>query len=354
VRHKTQDSRPTNFRIFEFSNFRIFALLILLGMSSCFKEKTIAPPTNNGQNQTAVIEMGQQYTNQFFYSLATNTVVAQNSRFAYDLMFDCNAANFNIWLNTAKQMRVKRMNQTDLDSVTLNDTIGGIWHYELGEFNPDSNAIGKWWDGGTSTEPASAGKVYLIQLGIDDDGNSLGYIKLKVNDFTSSNYSITYSDFISADKTFYVAKDDTRNYRYFVAAGNGSLLNNIEPPKTDWDLCFTRYTIFFYDPYNIPYQVTGVLNNPSRTTAYLDADTTLLFDTVTINKFDVNKLLTRRDAIGYEWKRYGSFTDDDDYVINQHYTYYAKVDDDKFYKLRFFSFSRNGIRGYPSFEYFLF
>ena len=353
MRYKTQDSRPTSFRIFEFSNFRIFALLILLGMSSCFKEKTIAPPTNNGQNQTAVIEMGPQYANQFFYSLATNTVVAQNSRFAYDLMFDCHAASFNIWLNTAKQMRVKRMNQTDLDSVTLNDTIGGVWHYELGEFNPDSNAIGKWWDG-TSSEPTSAGKIYLIQLGVDDEGNSFGYIKLKVNDFTANNYSITYSDFISADKSFYAAKDDTRNYRYFVVAGNGSLLDNIEPPKTEWDLCFTRYTIFFYDPYNIPYLVTGVLNNPSRATAYLDADTTLIFDTVSISNLDVNILSTRRDAVGYEWKRFSSFSQLGDYTINNHYTYFVKVDDDKFYKLRFFSFEKDGIRGYPSFEYYLF
>ena len=348
MRHKKKHIRLTNFRVSEFPNFRIIAVLFMLSMSSCFKEKPLLPP-GQAHGQTAVIEMGPGYTDQFFYSLSTNTVLAHNSRFAYDLMFDCSADKFHIWLNTAKFMSVMRTSKTDLDSVQLSDTLTGVWHYELGEFNPDSNAIGKWWDS-TSTEPSSTGKVYLIQMGVDNDGNPFGFIKLKVNNFYSGAYSITYSDFVSPAKTFTISKDDTRNYRYFVAAGSGSLLDNIEPPKTDWDLCFTRYSVFFYDPYNIPYQVTGVLNNPSRTLAYMDS--TINFDSIKINNFNAARLLTRRDAIGYEWKRVSSLSVSATYTLNTQYSYYIKSDDDKLYKLRFFDFFRQGIKGYPSFEYY--
>lgn len=325
------------------------ALLLLLGLSACFKEKNLQPPNNQNRGNTAVINMGPEYNDQFFYSLATNSVVKQNSRFAYDLMFDCNADKFHIWLNTAKFMSVKRMNQTSLDSVVLRDTIGGDWHFELGEFNPDSNAIGDWWSA-AGNEPPSAGKVYLIQLGIDNEGNSFGYIKLKVDNFYGDTYSITWSDFVSAPKTKLVQKDASRAYRYLNVQTN-SLLDDIEPPKTDWDLCFTRYSVFFYDPYYIPYLVTGVLHNPERVQAYLDS--TVVFDSVKLSTFNQARLLSRRDAIGYEWKRVSSLSVNATYTMNLHYTYYIRADADKLYKLRFIDFfNQSGIKGYPLFEYY--
>lgn len=344
LKHKTQSAKKILCSL-------LFALCLLL--SSCFKEKTIAPPANTGHGQTVVIEMTPDYTDQFFYSLSTNSVISHNSRFAYDLMFDCAAGKFNIWLNTAKFMSVKRTNVSDLDSVQLSDTLSGKWHYEFGAFNPDSNAIGKWWNQ-DSLNPTSTGNVYLIRLGVDNVGNPFGFIKMKVNNFSGNSYSITYSDFSSPSKTIIIPKNDAYNYAYLSVAGNGTLLNTVEPPKNTWDLCFTRYSIFFYAPYNIPYLVTGVLHNPSRTQAYMDS-TLLVFDSINIGSFDEGRLLTKRDAIGYEWKRYTTpGFEGGGYEINLHYTYYIKVDDDKFYKLRFFAFDKFGIRGYPSFEYFQF
>jgi len=265
-------------------------------------------------------------------------------------MFDCTAGKFNIWLNTAKFMSVIRTDKTDLDSVLLSDTLNATgWRYEMGEFNPDSNAIGQWWDS-ASSEPVSSGKIYLIQLGVDNEGHSFGFGKMKVNDFYSGSYSVTFSDFVSPAVTVSVPKDASRNYRYLVLSGSGILPDNIEPPKTDWDLCFTRYSVFFYDPYNIPYQVTGVLNNPSRTVAYMDS--TMIFDSIQISNFQEGRLLSRRDAVGYEWKRVSSLSLSATYTLNYHYTYFIKSDDDKFYKLRFFDFFKQGVKGYPSFEYY--
>jgi len=351
VRHETLDirlKRIDNYLSVRFIAYCLLPIAYCFFLSSCFKEKLLSPPNNQNRGQVAVIEMGPQYNDQFFYSLATNTVLKRNSRFAYDLMFDCAPNQFHIWLNTGKFMSVKRTDKTDLDSVQLSDTLHGVWHYEFGAFNPDSNAIGQWWDSAAGPS-LSAGKVYLLQMGVDNDGNPFGYVKFKVNNFFGDSYSITYSNFVNPSQTISIQKNDNYSYRYLSLTGTGSF-PDIEPTKANWDLCFTRYSVFFYAPYNIPYQVTGVLHNPSRVSAYMDSTT--VFDSVGISTFNESRLLTRRDAIGYEWKRYSSLSQDGQYSMNRHYTYYIKTDEGVFYKLRFFDFEKNGIRGYPSFEYY--
>jgi hypothetical protein len=327
--------------------FIVFCLL--LGLTSCFKENNMLPPADQNYGQIAVIEMTPTYAEQFYFNLASNAVIKRTPRYSYDLMFDCAAGKFNIWLNTAKMMSVKRTGKADMDSVSLSDTLGGKWFFDMGAFNPDSNAIGQWWNNNTLPQPTSAGQVYIVQLGVDGNGYGLGYVKMKLNNFNGSSYSVTFSDFVLPAQTIVISKDETYNYKYLSLTGSGTIID-AEPPKTDWDLCFTRYTIFFYAPYNIPYEVTGVLNNPSRVQAYMDS--TLNFDSITISNFNQNRLTTRRDGIGYEWKRYSSLDANGTYTMNPHYTYYIKADEDQFYKLHFFSFEKDGIRGYPSFEYY--
>jgi hypothetical protein len=326
---------------------RVVAFAILLaGLSSCFKEKPLTPPSNQGIGQTAVIEMGPNYNDQFFYSMKLNKVVSSNSRFAYDIMFDCGTADYRVWLNTAKFMSVVRTGETDIAQVTLADTTGKQWLYELGEFNKDSNAIGDWWIV-PANEPETKGEVFIINLGVDNDETPLGYVKMRINDFNGSSYSVSFCNFKdTAINTSIIQKDDTRNYRYFSFSGNGNIVNNIEPDKTEWDLCFTRYSVVFYDPYYLPYQVTGVLHNPSNVSAYIDS--TVNFSEVQIGDVDLNRLQPRRDAIGYEWKRYEL----GDYVTKTWYTYFIKADEDRYYKLRFLDFKRAGMKGYPTFEYY--
>ena len=148
------------------SLFIILCSIFIITLSSCFKEKPLPSPADQGIGQTNTIEMGPEYTDQFFYSLATNSVLSHNSRFVYDLMFDCDANKFNIWLNTSKYMSLVRTDKTSLSDVTINDTIGRDFRFELGEFDADSNSFGNWWDT-LSANPVSAGKVYIIHLGRD-------------------------------------------------------------------------------------------------------------------------------------------------------------------------------------------
>lgn len=323
-------------------------LVMLLTLSSCFKEKPLAPPNTTGIGQTTVIEMGPEYSNQYFYSLKTNSVITQNSRFAYDLLFECNTNRFNVWLNTAKFMSAVKTNKTDLKTVTISDTAGLDFHFELGAFDTDSSALGIWWDT-LVTAPSTDERVYIISLGRLADGTMAGFVKMKFNNFVGDSYSVSFcgiSD--TAYQTVYVQKDDMRNYRY-LSFGTGATVDNIEPDKTTWDLCFTRFTILFYDPY-LPYEVTGVLNNPYKVQAYMDS--TLDFSSITITDFNTNRLLTRRDAIGYQWKSIATIQNLGTYSLNPHYTYYIKADESEYYKLHFFQFDNaSGSHGYPGFEF---
>jgi len=333
---------------FKFSCLLFVSLSVLtLGLNSCLKEKPIAPPKNQQIGETAIIDMGPEYRGQFYYSLATNSVISTNSRMAYDLMFDCGNNQFRIWLNSSKFMSLIETDKTDYDAATIQDTVGKVWRYELGEHNVTTNSFGEWWQS-FNTFPVSKNKVYIINLGVDDDYKQIGLAKLQINHYDANGYRITFSPIGSNDTRYLtIPKDPTRNYVYASITGDGNIISNIEPDKTLWDLCFTRYSVVFNDPYYLPYEVTGVLQNPSKVEAYLDS--TLNFNTIDISTFDPSRLESnRRDVIGYEWKRY----DLGDYITKTWYTYMIKTGESDYYKLRFIDFKKNGVRGYPTFEFY--
>jgi len=339
-----------NFQISKFSNYLIYSLLIF-GLSSCFKEKLLKPPTNDNAGQSNLIPMrGPNYDDQFFYSLATNTIVSSNSRFIYDLMFDCNPATFHIWLNSAKFSCVADVGTSvPFGQVTLQDTVGYNFNYERGAYSTDSSAFGEWRDSASvannSNNPNSKGHVYIINLGVDTLGNPFGYIKMMVVSFSDGGYNIVYSDMANLNNVVMsVPKDPTRNYRYLSVATNQLL--PIEPDARTWDLCFTHYTYVFYIPYLLPYEVTGVLTNPSRVQAYLYTDTFMNFDSVKISNFNPGLLQTQRDVIGYDWKRYTGT-----YTVNSQYTYFISASNNVYYKLHFVGYYLNGVEGYISLQY---
>ncbi len=319
--------------------------LAAFSLSSCFKEKPLKTPSNVGIGKTNVINMDPNYSYQFFYSLETNQIISSNSRSAYDLMFDCDANKFHIWLNTAKFMCALNTNQTDFNAVTVHDTLNSFfWNYERGSYNVDSSALGNWW----TTLPTSAQNVYVINLGRDTLGKELGFVKMQVLGFNGNSYSIRYASLTSSDSgTITVPKDPTRNYRYVGLSDQGKVVDGIEPDKSTWDLCFTHYTFVFHEPgYLLPYPVEGVLHNPYKVEAYVDS--LVNYDSASMAKFNPSLLQHNRDAVGYEWKRWTGFN----YTTKSYYVFYIQTGPNTYYKLHFISFNNpQGVKGYPSFEY---
>jgi len=312
-------------------------ILLLLSLNSCFKEKPIKlPPSNIGTVFTAL--MGVDYDKQLYFNLQSGSFVDSNSRFDYDLAFDCDAGKFNIWMNGAKLMLLAHSGKTSFDAISSTDTLNKSWQVEFGYGLADSNAIGKW-----GNYPISNNEVYLLNLGVDDQGNNLGYKKLAVKDF-KDGYNIVFANLDGSDLTnAIIAKDQNVNFVYY--SFNSKAVKHFEPVKDNWDFIFTMYSTYFYKEH-LPYKVTGILTNPTKTHAYL-MDSTSDFSKITIKDVDNSRFTIKRDGVGYEWKRY----EYGEYIINTKYNYII-VSDDRYFKLRMLDFyDAGGSKGYPKFEY---
>lgn len=316
---------------------RIIFFCLLLTLSSCFKEKPIKIPVNTiGTLFTA--NMGSDYKKQLYFNVQNGLFIDSNSRYEYDLAFDCDANKFNIWLNGSKLMQVAKTTKTNFNEVTPDDTLEKEWHVEFGYGLADSNAIGKW-----GNYPQSNKDVYLLNLGIDESGNGFGYKKLQIEDY-NSGYQIKYANLDGSDNvTAFIPKNNDVNFIYYSFTDKS--VKNLEPLKDTWDLLFTEYSTYFYKE-KLPYKVTGILTNPYKTNAYL-LDSTSDFNSINLQHVDQSRFSAKRDGIGYEWKRYEGGT----YTMNTKYIYIVKSDA-RYYKLRMLDFyDNNGNKGFPKFEY---
>lgn len=334
------------FEIIKHAPVLLCVVIFIFSLSSCFKEKPMKPKSNNNSDRQVVIPMTSTYKNIFFFNLQSGQVIKESDPATYDLMFENAVDKLSIWLNSSKLMQLRRTNTTDFSKVTYNDTLGyDGWILDRSTFSEDSNAIGKWWseagDGISSTQ-----EVYLVSLGKDLEGNSLGYRKLKIESFAGNTYNIRFAFPDGSDEhTFSIAKDGATCYRYFSFADGGKLAD-IEPPKDNWDFVFTRYGYVFFDPYYLPYIVVGALSNPLHIEAYVDS--TINFENVKLEDLHIEKFSSYRDVIGYNWKSY-DFTE---YKALPYRIYFIKTEDGRYYKMRFLDFyNENFERGYPTFEY---
>jgi hypothetical protein len=320
--------------------------MLCILLSSCFKEKPIKAPIiiTNG---VYIADMGGNYTQQIYFNMQTGTFVDSNSKYDYDMSFDC-GYTYRIWINGSNLALVNRTGKTNLQQVTFADTVGNKWHEELGSGIPDSNAIGEW-----QTNLVSNKTVYIINRGIDSVGHSLGFVKMQMGDFTGNSYSVTFCNMDNSNlHTISVPKQSNKNMVFLSFNGSGAV-HNFEPINTNWDFIFTQYSTYFGPPNNIPYKVTGVLTNPAQTYSYF-MDSTSNFDSIKLNNVVQSKFTTTRDNIGYNWKTY-SFTTSS-YTVDKQYIYVIKTGNGQYYKMRFLQFYQleNGqeTKGYPQFQLF--
>ncbi len=328
-------------QLMRFSGFALFFLCMML--SSCFKEKPIKQPYII-TNAVYVADMGMNYTKQIYFNMETGRFVDSNSKYDYDMAFDC-GFTYNAWVNGANLSLVSRTGKTSLQDVTMADTIHG-WHVELGSGIPDSNAIGQW-----QTNLVSNQQVYIINRGIDSVGHSLGFIKMQMGDFStgSNSYVVTFCNMDNSNlHTVSVPKQPSKNL-VFLSFNNNGVVHDFEPVNTNWDFIFTQYSVWFGPPNNIPYKVTGLLTNPNMTYAYF-MDSTSNFDSITLKSVQQAKFTTTRDNVGYTWKRFNGVA----YTELTSYNYIIKSGNDQYYKMRFLDFyNASGIKGYPKFQYYL-
>lgn len=310
--------------------------LCSLLLSSCEVKELPVPLHDAGNVTTASIDMGASYKWQVYYSLENNSEVSKVAKTSWDLGFETGDNGYRIILNTAKFMFAYNTRQTDFAAVTdtLGFSHGKSWDDPSG--NLDSTAIGDW---------RNEGYVYVIDRGYDEAGTALGFRKIIFTSVSATEYVVKYARLNGAgETTFHVMKDNAYNFSFLFLTGSGAQVN-VEPPKDQWDICFTQYTHIFYNP-TMPYLVTGCLHNRYYTSAAME--NTIPFLQLTFSNTYDYTFQSAINTMGYDWKTFSGTT----YTTDPNKCYLLKNSAGHFFKLHFIDFyNTTGDKGNPKWEF---
>ncbi len=336
---KARRHEETNFTTLQLCGKHVYisilSILFIVSLSSCQKEELPIAKYDRGSVTTTQLSLSDDYRYQLWFDLGTNSVIKTNLKTDWDLALDCSDSTHWIYLNSARLMKAAVTEYSSLDSV--HSKSGLDFKAEHPGRNIDSIAVGDW---------VSNSKVYVIDMGYNAAGTQLGYKKILFAGISGNTYSFHYSNLDGSDDHIStVVKDPDYNSIAFSFTENTPLL--IEPLKNQFDLCFTQYTYFFFDPY-MPYIVTGVLLNKTGVT--VARDSVKKFSDISSSDLSNYIFTDSLDAIGYSWKEYNFTTSS--YEVFPQKNYIIRDGEGFYYKLHFIDFYNNvGQKGNPKFEF---
>lgn len=317
-------------------NNKLIYLFSILLLSSCLKEETPLPAPTPGDVETVQIEIGYPYTYQVYYDCSSNSVVKTNTRYDWDLSFECSSQGFHVLVNTAKGIFVA--NQGNVSFSSVNSTNGVTWLWDAPSGNLDSTAIGDW---------RNTNNVYIIDRQYDANGSHMGYRKVQFTAVTSQEFTFTYANLDGTNQnTYTIYKDPSKNFIHFNFDNGGETLF-LEPNKNDWDLLFSNHYHKFSN-LPLPFVLTQVLSN-KHNGVLIAEDNNNNFHNIVL-KDTANYTFTNNwDEIGHDWKIRNS--QDNSFTIDPNKSFIIKTTEGLFYKIRFIDFYNSiGVKGYPTFE----
>lgn len=331
-------------------NTYLFLLLMMI-ITSCFKEEEAIPPFDRGERQSATIAMGNDYRNQIYFDLHQGNDLSTNHKLDYDLAFESSEKGYRILLNTSTFMQIAPTGKTIFEDVTSQS--GLDFNFDPSSGNLDSTAVGNWFSINGSDTIFSR-QVYVIDRGYDHLGRPLGFKKIVFEDLKAGFYHIRFANLDGSEEVqTRISKEKSYNFVYysFNPEKNYQLL---EPKQDQYTLLFTQYTTLLFtnagDPY--PYLVTGVLLNRYNTAVAFN--NTMAFDEIDLESTENMEFTTRIDRIGYNWKDLSGDVESGNvlYEVRSDYNYIIRDHQGFYYKMRFVGFyNQAGDRGYPEIEF---
>ncbi len=330
----------------------VLLCLTAFTLTSCFHEDEMVTPLKPGDVKTVMIEMLPEYTLQTFFSLSLDSVTGTNERTQWDIALSCDPDDYTLWLNTSVMMYAARTGSTDFSAVP--NPAAAEWHFDESTGDTAGNAIGRWWKQQNGVLQSKM-EVFLIALGVDDEGISTGYVKIQpLIDAQTQKVSLRIAKPDGSNERTFVLPRDAGRRKVCLSFNNGYLNPQIEPETQNWDLLFSTYTTLLFtdegEPY--PYLVNGVLINDTEILAALD--TQHVFEEITRQEAEDMLLSPQMDTIGYDWKKVnGDVTSGNiTYTTLPKRNYIIRNRKGALYKLRFIDFyNSQGKKGYPTFEY---
>ncbi len=318
-------------------NYNTYILCILVFIfSACEKQELPVPKHTISNAITTSVDMSSNYQWQVYYDLETNCVVSKNYKTDWDLGFETGEDGFHVILNTSTSMFAFCTNSSDFESVldTNGFSVNKRWDEPSG--NLDSSAIGDW---------RTHDKVWIIDRGYSASGSALGFKKIKLLSVSNTAYTFQCASMNNSDsETINITKHNDYNFTFF-SFNTGEEVLTIEPPKKNWDICFTQYLHIFHNPTQ-PYLVTGCVSNRYKTSSAIERLSP--FQTINYTSIEHFSFSNAINSIGYDWKTYRGGL----YVTDPTKVYLIKNRNNKYYKLHFIDFySTGGSKGNPTWEY---
>ena len=350
--------------------------LATLFVASCSdddnKGGNVTPPVSE-----AVVEAtvgGPNQPNQVYIDLSTS---AQTSiqRDSWDLGF-ATGSDFRVIINGSIKMAVKQLETTNIDEVQNSDSSVAVgystdatWGYVD---NPTGVLTGNGGGEGTAIAAISAtesdNKVYLVNLGFEVattppasgvalDGDARGWKKIRITR-NGNGYTLQYADLDSTThQTVNISKNADFNFTFFSLTAGQTV--NVQPEKDKWDLNFTGFTNYYpFGSGSITYFFADFIttNIHGGTKAYMvlsseeDRDNDYAAFTIdSVVETDFTASSSDQRILGDTWRTSGGPAGGP--TIRNDRFYVVKDAAGNVYKLKFLALSRDGVRGYPVFEY---
>ncbi len=316
---------------------------------------------------TLTASMGSDLSSQVYVDLstATLTTVAVNT---WELAFE-NEGN-SIRLNTAKRVAAATPAATNFADVTTDD--GLVYAYDTEDGNLSTTALAGW----------QLNTPYIIDLGVDENGNALGKKKVMITASSSSSVTIQFADLDGSNETTTTADRSTGDFTFFSLIDDQTV--TVEPES--WDFVLTGVSVrtgapcFVLGPGAMPgincdvYRLaaSAMINNYSSVEVAKDDPHASLeqnddpnseknqqgiessnFETLSRADFTSIGGSDDGDAIGRSWLQILQPHSAGVYKVYDFITYIVQDEDENYYKVRFLAYKGgdNAENGNPTFEY---
>lgn len=306
--------------------FKLQSFLLILSLSACLPKEDLIEPTPR-LNQTLFIDHGVLRNDIVFVSLELNEIVHTVSPFEFDLYGN----ERGVFINGFKHMRAVVLNKP------IEDFQGNI---------PEDSFKYLTMDYEEEQWRLKEGENYLIDLGVDEDGNSFGKMKFRYVTLSNETYEINYKLDESNEG---LKKIITPSLDFSFNAQKNKFIEF--PKENTYDLIFGRYTDFVtFVSISIDYIVSGAIQNYRTQAKFIDKD----FDKTSLEDFTDTLFQTQsKREIGWDWKRYS--IDKQAYEVLSEKTYLIENQNGLKIKMRFVDFYNSvGISGHPTIEYVIF
>jgi hypothetical protein len=311
-------------------------LLLVMSLSSCFKEERPVPKNDRGPLSFASYDMGSRYDSSLYYSLLDKKNTKTVNKYDWHLGFYSDSSSAHIIINTGIPIKVYKTLQTQFEEVTDSNGFSLLEMIEFPNGDLDSLAL---------KDVLNTNVVYALDLGRNADLQWQGFRLIKIKKEANS-YSVQYTQLGGVNpKTESIPFTQNKNYHFYNLLNGQSIY---EPYSKDWEIQFKQYLHIYYNPFQT-YAVVGCHINPERVKAY-QYKGSKKFKDIDLSDVNFSNFSDKKDVIGFSWKRYD--LNANVYVIDSEKSFVLLIDNLKLYKLHFVGFYNNqGEKGCPQFEY---